>query len=188
MSLIKKLFFNLKYLGNPPWDTGISPPELLAYIHDNQAGKALDFGCGTGTNCITLAANGWDVVGIDFVRMAIVKAKEKTKKAGVQVMYRVGGVRQMQQLSDPFDLILDIGCFHSLNQSEKIQYLTHIRKLLKPEGNVLLYALIVSDSNPKIGLKTQDFDLLFSRLSLVDNDQGIDRGRKSAWFKLKNTP
>ncbi len=52
------LQFNLRYLGNPPWDTGVSPPELLAIIAEKQPGRALDLGCGTGTNLLTHGGKG----------------------------------------------------------------------------------------------------------------------------------
>ncbi len=55
--------------GFTPWDTGISPPELVAVVEGDQAlppGKALDLGCGTGTNSIYLAQHGWDVSGVDL--------------------------------------------------------------------------------------------------------------------------
>jgi methylase of polypeptide subunit release factors len=66
MKIFRKLFFNLWYFRDPPWDTGISPPELIDFINSNPPGKALDIGCGTGTNAIRLAKEGWRVTGVDF--------------------------------------------------------------------------------------------------------------------------
>ncbi|HZD55845.1 MAG TPA: class I SAM-dependent methyltransferase, partial [Anaerolineales bacterium] len=71
MKILRRIFFNLWYYREPPWDTGISPPELLAFIESHPAGQALDLGCGTGTNVITLARNGWQVTGVDFAPRAI---------------------------------------------------------------------------------------------------------------------
>ena len=87
-NLFRRLLFQYWYFGQPKWDTGISPPELIEFINEHQPGRAIDIGCGTGTNVITLAKAGWGVTGVDFVR-AIRKAKQKLKNAGVQVEVRV---------------------------------------------------------------------------------------------------
>ena len=46
-----------------PWDTQVTPPEVMEFIARTPPGKALDLGCGTGTNAITLARHGWQVDG-----------------------------------------------------------------------------------------------------------------------------
>jgi len=50
------VFFRAAYLfGFKPWDTGVPPPELVSVVEGNDRlvpGKALDLGCGTGTNSI----------------------------------------------------------------------------------------------------------------------------------------
>ena len=69
--------FDLQYLlGRAPWDTQVTPPEVVALIEGEGclAGRALDLGCGTGTNCIYLAHRGWQVVGVDFSAVAIRRA------------------------------------------------------------------------------------------------------------------
>ena len=52
------------YLTNPPWDTGITPPELVSFIESSPPGKALDPGCGAGTNAIYMAQKGWEASGV----------------------------------------------------------------------------------------------------------------------------
>ena len=44
-------------------------------------GRALDLGCGTGTNSIYLAQHGWETTGVDFVPRAIGIAKRKAEAA-----------------------------------------------------------------------------------------------------------
>jgi 2-polyprenyl-3-methyl-5-hydroxy-6-metoxy-1,4-benzoquinol methylase len=39
-----------------------------------KAGRALDIGCGTGTNVLYLAEKGFDVCGVDISKVAIRKA------------------------------------------------------------------------------------------------------------------
>ena len=65
MVFFRRWLFNLWYFQRPPWDSGISPPELMEFIRSSQPGRALDLGCGTGTNIITLAKNGWQVTGVE---------------------------------------------------------------------------------------------------------------------------
>jgi len=55
----RRILYNLMYrFSAPRWDTGITPPEVVAVIEGAAAvpaGRALDLGCGTGTSTIYLA-------------------------------------------------------------------------------------------------------------------------------------
>ena len=50
MNFLRRLKFNLSYFGKAPWDSGISPPELYDFIATHPAARAIDIGCGSGTN------------------------------------------------------------------------------------------------------------------------------------------
>lgn len=119
MSWLKHLYFSLLYFRKPPWDTQVSPPELMEFIENNPPGHALDLGCGTGTNVITLAQHGWQVIGVDYVKRAIRRAKFKASQAGVSAEFIVNDVTRLKDVEGVFDLVLDIGCFHSLEAGEK---------------------------------------------------------------------
>ena len=36
------LFYNLRYIRRPPWDSGITPPELQAFLKGLSPGRAID--------------------------------------------------------------------------------------------------------------------------------------------------
>lgn len=179
--MIHRFRFWWMYLRRPPWDSGITPPELLAFIASHPAGRAIDLGCGTGTNVITLAQNGWQVTGVDFVPKAIRIAKRKTKNANVDL--RVGDVTHLNGINGPFDFALDIGCFHGIEN--KSAYLNELDRILAPGGHWLLYGFFKPSphlSGPR--LVSADLDLISTRgLSLLSRTDGFDRrDRPSAWF------
>jgi cyclopropane fatty-acyl-phospholipid synthase-like methyltransferase len=180
--VISRAFFELHYLlGSPRWDTGISPPELIAYLDQHQAGRAIDLGCGTGTNLITIASRGWDVTGIDVSYLAIRQAKQKAKAAGVSVHVQRGEVSRLEGITGPFDLALDIGCFHNLNEDERVEYQNSISRVLHPGGIYLLYSWLVNTDD---GIPAEDEILkTFSQgFDLTAIQHGTDGSRHSAWF------
>lgn len=187
--MFRRLTFVLWYLCKPPWDSGISPPELLEFIQTHPAGKAIDLGCGTGTNVITLARAGWRVTGVDFVPRAIRIAKKKLQRENLAAEVRVGDVTQLDNITDRYDLALDIGCFHGLSQQGKRDYLTQLDRLLAPNGFWLMYGFFrPSPHHAPPGLLEADIDLISSRFVLLSRQNGFDkRERPSAWFLFQKT-
>lgn len=182
--MFRRLAFNFWYLRKPPWDSGISPPELLEFIKTHPTGKAIDLGCGTGTNVITLARAGWQVTGIDFASRAINIAKQKLAKENIQTNLHVGDVTKLNDITTQFDLALDIGCFHSLTQTGKQDYLTQLDRILAPNGFWLLYSFLNLSTVPSTpGLAQAEIDILTSRFNLLSRQNGFERGKRpSAWF------
>lgn len=182
--MLRRLTFNLWYLRKPPWDSGISPPELLEFIQTHPTGKAIDLGCGTGTNVITLARAGWQVTGVDFAPRAIRIAKAKLKREKIQAELYIGDVTKLEGIMGPFDLALDIGCFHSLSQQGKVDYLIQLDRLLTSNGFWLTYGFFNPDPiQPGPGLTETELKLISTRYSLHSRQDGFDRQkRSSAWF------
>ena len=179
---LRRLFFNLWYLFRPPWDTGISPPELMEFIEGHPTGRALDLGCGTGTNVITLAQHGWKATGVDFAGRAIRAARRKARQAGVDVDLRVGDVTKAGTLAGPYDLVLDMGCFHSLPQEGRQRYAATVERLLAPEGTYMLYVFLKRDGDGP-GPGVTDAELAALPFRLTARRDGDERGRRpSAWL------
>ena len=146
--MIARTWWNLSYLfGRTRWDTGITPPELVELVQSGQVqpGRALDIGCGTGTNAIYLARSGFQVVGTDLAWLAIRRARGKARKARVSVAFYVGeaiklGTSAGPPIGDSFDLAVDIGCLHAIQSRDRVAYGSMLRRVLQVGGYYLLYA------------------------------------------------
>jgi cyclopropane fatty-acyl-phospholipid synthase-like methyltransferase len=186
MSISRRLFFNFSYFRKPPWDTGVTPPELLEFIGHHPPGRALDLGCGTGTNVIALAKAGWQVTGVDFAHRAIQVARQKVRQAGVNADLSVGDVTRLDKLHGPFDLILDIGCYHGLTSQDKRAYRENIKCLLAPSGEFLMYGFFRNKTEDRPGMLEEDVQAFFAEFDQLERQDGHDsRGRNSAWFTFR---
>jgi len=178
------------YFHRPPWDSGITPPELVEYIETHPSGRALDLGCGTGTNSITLARAGWNVTGVDFVPGALQQARRKAEIEQVDVNFVADDVSRLTQVAGPFDLALDIGCFHGLPLRQRQAYLLTLSQILVPGGDWLVYLMRKTKANtPGPGLTEEEILGLESHFHLLRREDGRDpRGRLSTWLWLQKTP
>jgi len=186
-SFFRRISFHYWYYQQPPWDTGISPPELFEFIKEQPPGRALDIGCGTGTNVITLVKAGWQATGIDFAPRAIQLARQKLKQNNINAEVSVGDATRLRGITGPFDLALDLGCYHGLSSQDREKYLDQLDRVLAPNGFWLLYAFL-APGTPRSGhgLGEADLSLISSRLIRVSRRDGFDkRDRQSAWFLLQ---
>jgi len=180
------LSFNLRYLWDTPWDTGETPPELVEFVKNSQPGKALDLGAGSGTNIIALAKASWEVIGIDYALIAVITAKNKIKREGVDAKIYLHDVTHLDFLSMEFDLVLDIGCFHNLSPNEKEQYRKNLYRVLKPGGIFLIYGFQKKRDENWSGISETDIDYFSQILNLFSIEHGTERGlRDSVWLKFQ---
>ena len=179
---MRRLWFALWYWlpRRPPWDTGVSPPELERYVGAHPPGRALDVGCGTGTNVVYLARHGWTAVGVDFVGRAVAKARRRARRAGVSCTFVVGDATRLS-VAGPFDLALDMGCLHSIPTSGRAGYAAGLGRAVHPGGTYLLYAF--APGGPAVGLTAEEVRATFANaFDVVAIEEG--RGRPSAWYTL----
>ncbi|MGB2965044.1 MAG: class I SAM-dependent methyltransferase [Anaerolineales bacterium] len=185
--MLRKLFFTLQYFfNNPPWDTGVTPPELYAFLEEKAPGHALDLGCGTGTNALTMANYGWQVTGIDYIPQAIRTARRKARQSGLtnKVEFLVGDMLKIKPAFDQYDLILDIGCFHSMSGSDINRYADYVSSHLVSGGSLLLYAHLKRIPESSHGVSDEDLALLESNLSLVSRQDGQEgTTQPSTWLE-----
>lgn len=101
-----------------PWDTGETEPTLARLIESGRIapGKALEIGCGTGTNVLYLADQGFEVLGVDVAPTAVQRTRARIEgraNARAEVIDILGApIRETD-----FDFVFDRGCFHVFDEA-----------------------------------------------------------------------
>jgi cyclopropane fatty-acyl-phospholipid synthase-like methyltransferase len=185
----QRWFFELRYLfGRAPWDTGVTPPEVMTFLERTPPGRALDLGCGTGTNALEMARRGWEVTAIDFSSRALQAARRRAAAAHLPITILQGDVTDLRGAHGPFDFVLDIGCFHALTTEARRRYASHVIGRTLPGATYLLYTF-TGDGNGRGELPTEDAlrRLFTPAFALTTIKPGLDQGRASAWFTFLRT-
>ncbi len=160
----------------------------MTFINTHPTGRALDLGCGTGTNLLTLAEHGWQVSGIDFSSRAVNLARRRLKLSSIQADVIQGDVSQEFAVKGIFDLILDIGCYHDLSQDDRAGYRFNIEKHISPGGTFLIYAHCLSPDRARAtGVAQEDIDAFSKMLRVKNIDYSTDHWeRKTVWMTFIN--
>jgi SAM-dependent methyltransferase len=128
--------------GHLPWDTGKHSSELQRVLGRSkiQPCRALEIGCGTGTNCVWLAQQGFDVTGVDVASLAIEQAEKRARDVGAKVRFITADVLQLPDLGEPFGFFFDRGCYHAVRRGAPRDYTPAVARLLAPGARGLILA------------------------------------------------
>lgn len=128
--------------GDTPWDTQQPSSELVRVVQEENIPKlrALELGCGTGTNAVWLAQQGFEVTALDFSPRALQLAGERAREAGVSVRWVLGDVLHPPDLGGPYEFVFDRGCYHCVRRDDVQAYLNTLRAATRPGSVVLVLA------------------------------------------------
>jgi SAM-dependent methyltransferase len=135
--------------GDLPWDTGAPDPLLVEFFERGAVaqGRALEVGCGTGTNALWLAERGFEVLGVDLSPLAIDSARTKAEGRNLRCRFAAADFFAMESTEGPFDFVYDRGCFHVFDEpAERARFAAHVAAMLAPAGQWL--SLLGSTEGP----------------------------------------
>lgn len=78
---------------------------LVAEAEPLAPGRALDVGCGEGADAIWLARRGWKVTAIDVSEVALSRAREAARQAGVEIEWFCGDALATAFGAGSFDFV-----------------------------------------------------------------------------------
>ena len=126
------------------WQRPAPPAELVSLVEGPSplpVGRALDLGCGTGTDTVYLATHGWQVTAVDMVPKALAEARRRATAAGVAVRFVHGDVTRLTEfgVGDGYTLLMDFGCFHTLPEDQRSAYVSGVSHAAAPGATLLMY-------------------------------------------------
>jgi SAM-dependent methyltransferase len=136
--LLNKVYANTKNYLDLPWHDPDPPPMLVRTLDQRTTlGNALDIGCGAGTYSLYMAKRGYAVTAIDFMPQAVEMTRRRA--ADAQCDIDVVEVDLRTWVTDKrFDVILDVGCLHSLAPRDRSVYRQQLLRWLAPGGDFVL--------------------------------------------------
>ena len=108
------------FMDNIPYEEWKSYLKELLKEYGVQDGLVLDLGCGTGTMTELLAADGYDMIGVDNSEEMLEIAREKQIKSGHEILYLLQDMRE-------FELYGTVGAVFSICDS--LNYITEPEEL-----------------------------------------------------------
>jgi SAM-dependent methyltransferase len=175
-------FYKFQYLvGLTPWERMPSLPigeQAVALLDGEESGRqppygrALDLGCGTGYWSVRLAQRGWEVTGVDIVPKAVRIARERARRAGVEIPFVEGSVTALtsEGIESGFRLILDFGVVHGLPAEQVRAVSREVTALASEDAALLMYAFSPGRRGPlPRGISREEIEQAYSGWRIVDD-------------------
>jgi SAM-dependent methyltransferase len=120
--------------GATPWNIGRPGAHLQAAVKSGLIApcRLLEVGCGTGTDAVWLARQGFEVTACDISGIALAQAKDRAKEHDVKIAF-VHGSFPDERVA--FDVAYDRGVFHVPEEREpRAQFAASVAACLRAEG------------------------------------------------------
>lgn len=110
--------------------------------------KALDLGCGAGSDSYYLTEKGLDVIACDYSTVALKTAKKEAPKAETML---VDISKPLPFENDSFDLIVADLCLHYFDTKKTQEIMQEIKRILTKNGHLLARVNSTADINHGAG-------------------------------------
>ncbi len=159
--------------------------QMLNFARLKTGESVLDVGCGTGTLAIEakrqVGPRGM-VCGIDASPEMVARAERKARRAGMEVTFREDAAQAMPFPDAYFDVVVSTLVLHHLPRKGRQQCAAEMRRVVKPQGRVLVVDFASGGSHGQRllahfhrhgGSKLDDVIALLSEAGLSVRESGV---------------
>lgn len=157
-------YWHRRYKDNQTgWDIGHPSPPIIDYANQlqNKHLKILIPGCGNAYEAEYLFKAGFsNVYVLDFVQSTLDLFKERVPDFPEYQLI----CKDFFEYHNTFDLILEQTFFCALHPKKRLDYVSHIKKLLVPNGKLtgVLFDQLFEKEGPPFGGTKEGYDTFFS--------------------------
>lgn len=151
--MVGRWAYDLMYRWWAPWDAVGVRDDLRRLVASDVVSpashpRAVDLGCGTGANAVHLASEGFEATGVDFSEVALAKARQRARSAGVDDACRF----LCADLTDAglparlgaFDLLIDFGTLDDLDAAGRAAMARNVATVAAPSSVMLLWCFFAA--------------------------------------------
>lgn len=114
------------------------PDAVIRYLHTIGARTVCDAGCGCGAYALKLAANGFEVCGLDVAPHAVELAQKLLEEAGVQAAFKTASVLDTGYAENQFDCVLSRDVLDHMTKQDAKAALNELVRITKCGGKILV--------------------------------------------------
>jgi SAM-dependent methyltransferase len=111
-------------------------PTLVLGTSGLTPGRALELACGSGTNAVWLASQGWRTSAVDWSSVGLANGKKKADEAGVSVEWLERSLFDWEPPHRSFDLVAIV--YLHLPREERVPVYNHAAAAVAPGGRMLV--------------------------------------------------
>ncbi len=109
---------------------------LVAGVAGLRPGRALELACGSGTNAVWLAGQGWQITAVDWSPVGLANGREKAEESGVEVDWLERDLFAWSPPARSFDLVVMV--YLHLPPEERGPVYARAAAAVAPEGRLLI--------------------------------------------------